>query len=333
MKWIIPKTIKNRLRINYWLLVFANLIFGGVLFYTWLSKNWLMTLGLGLLLVVGFNFWVIRLFSRSIERPIVELEDEIAHISPVKNPSLPQISSEVEEMEKIRQDVRSLLAEKDQKMGELRQFVANASHELRTPLTTIKLRVEALRDGAIHDESVSEKFLHEVEREVDHLSAVVGDLLDLSRIESGNVGEAHVAVDLSNIVEEICDVFEIRAKDLGVNLISEIEANLPLILGIEGQLRRLVYNLVDNAIKYNRPGGSVTVQLALDASGYGLQLRVSDTGFGIPTDYLPHIFERFYRAEATRPRYASARGSGLGLAIVKAIADNHGAEIRVESEM
>ncbi len=218
-------------------------------------------------------------------------------------------------------------------VGELRSFVANASHELRTPLTAIKLRVEALRSGALDDPPVTERFLAEIESEVDRLSKMVSDLLDLSRIEAGLDASEHLPVDVGGIVSEVYETFSVRADRAGVKMSLRLEPELPEVLGNEDQLRRMLYNLVENAIKYTGRGGEVELSLQKGEQGDSLRLSVKDSGFGIAPAQLPHIFERFYRVEATRPRYSPSQGSGLGLSIAKSIAEAHGGKIGVTSQV
>ena len=218
-------------------------------------------------------------------------------------------------------------------VDQLRSFVANASHELRTPLTAVKLRVEALRNGALDERVVSEQFLAEIEGEVDRLICMVNDLLDLSRMEAGLVASQRAPVNLGVIATEVCETFNIRASKSGVDLSLNLEPNLPFIVGNEDQLRRVLYNFVDNAIKYTPRGGRVDLFLQSGDRGRSVRLAIQDTGLGIPREHLPHIFERFYRAEATRPRYGTSKGSGLGLAIARSIIENHGGKLGVTSEL
>ena len=218
-------------------------------------------------------------------------------------------------------------------VSELRSFVANASHELRTPLTSIKLRVESLRSGAMEDPPVAERFLAEIESEVDRLSAMVNDLLDLSRLEAGLDASRLVPVDLGAIVAEVYDIFTVRADRAEVHLSCRVDPGLPAVIGNEEQLRRMLYNLVDNAIKYTHQGGDVELSLYTGENKYTQIVAVKDTGFGIAPVQLPHVFERFYRVEATRPRYGPPQGSGLGLPIAKSIAEAHGGSIGVNSQV
>ncbi|MCS6906926.1 MAG: ATP-binding protein [Anaerolineales bacterium] len=239
-------------------------------------------------------------------------------------------------LEEVNTLVQAFLAQRKRSEGEmieLRNFVANASHELRTPLTTLKLRVEALQNGALEDRAVAEKFLDEMQSEIDHLSTMVADLLDLSRIEATAHSIPFSPIDLRRVISEVYAAFRTRAEKANIQLLLESEEALPTIFGVEEQIRRLAYNLIDNAIKYTQNGGWVKIRLYQQPASHRVVLEVEDNGFGIPSDYLPHIFERFYRAEATRPRYGISRGSGLGLAIAKAITDAHRGKITAQSEV
>ena len=219
---------------------------------------------------------------------------------------------------------------------ELRAFAANASHELRTPLTIVKLRVEALRSGAINDPPVANRFLGEIEGEVDRLARMVTDLLDLSRMEAGLVSKRRSVLDMNSIVDDVCSAFNIRAVRAGVEIKTNTYDDLPAVFGNEDQLHRVLYNLVDNALRYTPKGGTIEVSLFPINEGEAIRLSVKDTGPGIAPQHIPHIFERFYRAEATRPRFASdntSSGSGLGLAIAKSIVEFHGGKIGVTSKL
>lgn len=326
-------SFKKRLLFSYLKIALINLAVGFLIVYLkGLTGNWLFVFAIALPLVFVINFYLVTFLPGSIINPIQHLERELQQLACDEGTPCEILPSDPLELQNIKRSLNAFLERTMRRLGELRLFVANASHELRTPLTTIKLRVEALRDGAISDDAVAEKFLSEIESEINDLSKLVTDLLDLSRIESGMTVNTQSEVDLSDITQDICAAFLMRAQQVGIQLDCTTEANLPKMMGAEEQLRRLLYNLVDNAIKYNRPGGGVTVDLRREPWSNRLQLIVADNGFGIPSSYLPHVFERFYRAEATRPRYGISRGSGLGLAIVKAIADSHGADISVESE-
>jgi signal transduction histidine kinase len=207
-----------------------------------------------------------------------------------------------------------------------RDFVANASHELKTPAASIQAAAETIRTAAVEDPSVIPRFASQLEHEAARMSRIVSDLLDLSRLESGSELEETVALDA--IVRDEGERFEEPAAEAGVGL--KIEAqSVPRVRGSARDLALLVRNLVDNAIRYTGPGGSVHVELT--SEGGEVVLAIADTGLGIPHRDLPRVFERFYRVDRARSRETG--GTGLGLSIVKHVAENHGGRIGVTSEL
>ena len=207
-----------------------------------------------------------------------------------------------------------------------RDFVANASHELKTPAASIQAAAETIRTAASEDPSVVPRFAAQLEREAARLSRIVSDLLDLSRLESGSALDESVALDA--IVRDEGERFEEPAAEAGVGL--SVRANgIPRVRGSSRDLALLVRNLVDNAIRYTRPGGHVDVDLTSDDGE--VVLAIVDTGLGIPSRDLPRIFERFYRVDRARSRETG--GTGLGLSIVKHVAENHGGRVEVTSEL
>ncbi len=207
-----------------------------------------------------------------------------------------------------------------------RDFVANASHELKTPAASIQAAAETIRTASHDDPAVIPRFAAQLEREAVRLSRIVGDLLDLSRLESGSELEEAVALDA--VLRDEGERFEDPAAEAGVELSISAEA-VPRVRGSARDLALLVRNLVDNAIRYTRAGGQVDV--AIGAENGEVVLRVSDTGVGIPQRELPRIFERFYRVDRARSRETG--GTGLGLSIVRHVVENHGGRISVESEL
>jgi signal transduction histidine kinase len=207
-----------------------------------------------------------------------------------------------------------------------RDFVANASHELKTPAASIQAAAETIRTASLDDPGVIPRFATQLEREAVRLSRIVGDLLDLSRLESGSELDEEVALDA--VLRDEAERFEAPAAEGGIEL--SIRADVvPRVLGSARDLALLVRNLVDNAIRYTRPGGRVDA--ALGADDGEVVLRIEDTGVGIPQRDLPRIFERFYRVDRARSRETG--GTGLGLSIVRHIVENHGGRISVESEL
>jgi len=207
-----------------------------------------------------------------------------------------------------------------------RDFVANASHELKTPAASIQAAAETIRTAASEDPSVVPRFAAQLEREAARLSRIVSDLLDLSRLESGSALDESVALDA--IVRDEGERFEAPAAEAGVGLSVRADG-IPRVRGSSRDLALLVRNLVDNAIRYTRPGGHVDVDLTSDDGE--VVLAIVDTGLGIPSRDLPRIFERFYRVDRARSRETG--GTGLGLSIVKHVAENHGGRVEVTSEL
>jgi two-component system phosphate regulon sensor histidine kinase PhoR len=207
-----------------------------------------------------------------------------------------------------------------------RQFVANASHELRTPLTAIKMMTETLLAGAKEAPESRDRFLHVIERETNRLVALVDDLLDLSRIESGATQIHLEPVRLKGLVEGVRDEMLPRAEERGQSLRVEADAALAA-MAEPAALRQVLLNLVDNGIKYTPAGGEVAIR-AWQNDGHAL-IAVQDTGIGIPHTETQRIFERFYRVDKARSRQEG--GTGLGLAIVKHLVEALHGSIRVES--
>jgi signal transduction histidine kinase len=205
-------------------------------------------------------------------------------------------------------------------------FVANASHELKTPAASIQAAAETIGTAAGEDPSVIPRFASQLEREAARLSRIVSDLLDLSRLESGSQLDESVALDA--IVRDEGERFEEPAAEAGVGLAVRADS-IPRVRGSSRDLALLVRNLVDNAIRYTRPGGKVNVDLTSDEGD--VILAIVDTGLGIPSRDLPRIFERFYRVDRARSRETG--GTGLGLSIVKHVAENHGGRVEVTSEL
>jgi two-component system phosphate regulon sensor histidine kinase PhoR len=206
-----------------------------------------------------------------------------------------------------------------------RDFVANVSHELRTPLAAIKSVIETLQGGAMEDSAVAHDFLGRADAEVDRLVQMVEELLELSRIESGEVPMARESVDAGAVVESAADRMRAPSERAGLTLTVNVAPGLPRTSGDRVSLERAVMNLVHNAIKFTPEGGRIEIA-ALPASG-GVMIEVSDTGVGIEPADLPRVFERFFKADRAR----RAGGTGLGLALVKHTAEAHGGRVEAES--
>jgi two-component system phosphate regulon sensor histidine kinase PhoR len=209
------------------------------------------------------------------------------------------------------------------------EFVANVSHELRTPLTCIKGYLETLLDGALDDPAHARRFLEVAGTHAARLDRLIDDLLELSNIESGRVRLVPVRLELGDVVTGVAAMFERRIAQNHQTL----EGAVPPGLAVRADRDRLVQilvNLVDNAVKFTPEGGRVRIEAGPGPPGR-VEVRVRDTGVGIPSTDLPRITERFYRVDRTRSRELG--GTGLGLAIVKHLVQAHGGELRIDSTL
>jgi two-component system phosphate regulon sensor histidine kinase PhoR len=206
------------------------------------------------------------------------------------------------------------------------EFVANVSHELKTPLTSIKGFVETLLEGALTDKENSRTFLEIIKEHSERLEVIINDLLELSHIESKEIKLEMEKINMSNLTGEIIKEFksQLNKKNISVHnkLSAEVEAKVD-----KEKIRRILMNLIDNAIKFNKEGGHINI--------YGeifdkeIRIIIEDSGIGIPQKDIGRIFERFYRVDKARSRQLG--GSGLGLSIVKHLVELHGGGVGVES--
>jgi two-component system phosphate regulon sensor histidine kinase PhoR len=246
---------------------------------------------------------------------VVRENNEFGELGRMLNAMSTRLKDDIEQLRKL-QDIR-------------RDFVANASHELRTPVSSIRGYVETLLDGALHDESVSRRFLERALSNVLRLESIVQDMLDLSRLESRDRGLSLRYVDVSASIRNVMAEWEDSASRKGLRLL--YETDLPAdfrLLADPYQLEKALVNLIDNGIKYTETG-HVRIQTHLTADR--LEISVEDTGCGILPEEIPRIFERFYRVDKGRSRQMG--GSGLGLSIVRHIMDIHRGSVSVESEV
>jgi two-component system phosphate regulon sensor histidine kinase PhoR len=209
-----------------------------------------------------------------------------------------------------------------------KDFVANVSHELRTPLSMIKGYVETLLDGAKDDAQVAGRFLQTIRKHADRLNYLIEDLLTISRLESGRTAMNFERFSLGDLVAEVCTDLEARAAEKSVALENNVGAEFEVRADAE-RIQQVLFNLIDNAIKYGRFQGHIWISARRLDDPEMLEVGVADDGPGIPPEALNRIFERFYRIDRGRSREQG--GTGLGLAIVKHIVQSHGGEVRAES--
>ncbi|MGN0802061.1 MAG: sensor histidine kinase [Candidatus Faecivicinus sp.] len=279
------------------------------------------------LIVVAISVIVMSMFViRTITRPVGELREGIAKMTSGDFSARVNVRghNEFAELAAAFNSMSERLELLDKSRN---QFVSNASHELKTPLSTMKILIETILYQDPIDPGMTKEFLADVNKEIDRLSRIVSDLLTLVNIDSGGMKLNSADVDINELLLEQVKRLAPLARENGIELDCSAKEALE-VTGDSVKLQQVIYNVIDNAIKYTPRGGEVHASLA--RAGKRAIIRVSDTGIGIPADDLPHIFDRFYRVDKARSR--ATGGTGLGLSIVKQIVQLHGGSIIATSE-
>lgn len=204
-----------------------------------------------------------------------------------------------------------------------RQFVSNVSHEIRSPLASIKAMTETLEEGAIEEISVAKEFISRIHRDVDRMSNIANDLLELSLLESNQIDLTKTPMDITSLLTQVRDEFLPQCENKSISLTLQGIDSTHRVLAEKARIHQVLVNLFDNALKFTPEGGSINIQIELE--GNIVKTEVSDTGIGIPEEHQPHIFERFYRVDSSR----TYQGTGLGLSIAKHIIEFYGGAIWV----
>lgn len=239
---------------------------------------------------------------------------EIKQISELTNQIVGNLKKDIAKLEKLER-VRS-------------EFLANVSHELRTPIFSIQGFLETLIDGAVDDPVVNRDFLQKAYEHSDRLNNLLNDLIEISRIESGEMRMSFRYFDISEFLKNVVDEMTPKAEKKSLRIVNSFNLHEILVLGDKERLRQVLYNLIDNSIKYTNGGGEICVGFT-ELPG-SVRVFVRDNGSGIGEEHLARIFERFYTVDKDRSR--SAGGTGLGLAIVKHIVEAHNSKVEVKSE-
>jgi len=212
-----------------------------------------------------------------------------------------------------------------------RDFISNLSHELRTPLASLKALTETLQDGALEDPPAARRFIYQIQTEVDALTQMVTELLELSRIESGRLALEVKPVAPYDLLTSAAQRMNLQADRAGLTLRVDCTDDLPEVNIDLQRLEQVLVNLIHNAVKFTRAGGEIVLLADIvptRGAGTGeVRFAVRDTGIGIPEEDVPRIFERFYRVDKSR----AGSGTGLGLSIAKHIVEAHGGKIWAES--
>ena len=286
-----------------------------------LQRNILsVTLTLELVLII-FSLFIANIFSARIRKfqssmRIIRSGDYAHKVEMGGNDELTLLGNEFDALTERLQESESTR----------RQFVSDASHELKTPLASIKLLSDSILQNDMDMNTVKE-FVNDIGNEAERLTRLSSKLLSLSRIETQEDGDCEI-VYIAPTVDRVIRMLSAIAASSSVTIIRDVHQDSPVLI-LEDDLYEVLFNLVENGIKYNIPGGTLTIQVLRD--GDNALIRLIDTGMGIPADALPHLFERFYRVDKARARKTG--GSGLGLSIVRSMLERNNGTVSVESTL
>ncbi|WP_292901070.1 ATP-binding protein [Nonlabens sp.] len=212
-----------------------------------------------------------------------------------------------------------------------KEFLGNISHELKTPLFTVQGYIDTLIDGAHKDKVIRKKYLERAQKGVERLTYIVRDMDMITRLEVGDMSLDKEHIDVINLVKQVFDQFEMKASKKNISLVFDMKYDQPIMVHADQErILQVISNLIMNSIKYGKQNGTTEVAVE-DLINNKIILRVTDNGEGIKPEYVPRLFERFFRVDRTGSRKEG--GSGLGLAIVKHIVEAHGERIYVDSEL
>ena len=286
----------------------------------------IITYTLTLLFIQRFIFRKIKLIYKFIHQTKATKREEFyyKHILPQK--SMEEVSEDVEKWATQRREEVEILRQNE---AYRKEFLQNLSHEFKTPVFAIQGYVDTLLHGALENPSVNRKFLESTARNIDRLVNLIGDLDEISRLESGEQVLNPTNFVIQDLIRDVYETLTIKAKDKGTRLLVKKGCEDPVtVYADKEKIRQVLTNLVDNAIKYGKQDGMVEASV-YNTDGRNILVEISDDGIGIAEEHLSRVFERFYRTDYGRSR--NIGGTGLGLAICKHIIEAHGHSIHVRS--
>ena len=284
----------------------------------------LLSMPVVLALATACGLWL----GRRALLPVARITDDARAITESNLSARLAVPDSRDELQQLSETLNDMLERIEQSFTRTRQFTSDASHELRAPMTLIYTAAQhSLRRERSREELVDS--MQKILRESQRTTALIDDLLLLARGDAGRERVALEVLDAGPLLREAAEQATAMAAAKGISVSLQLEADGLPVRANEAQLRRLLLILIDNALKYTPAGGRVTIAGRADATG--VTISVADTGAGISPDDLPHVFERFWRADKVRSREAG--GTGLGLTIARQIAELHGARLDVQSEV
>jgi signal transduction histidine kinase len=279
--------------------------------------------GIALLLSLVLAFGVARWVADPLQQLVAASQHEpVAEIEPVSERG-------PHEVRELTRAFNAMIARVRSSQSSQRNFVANVSHELKTPLTSIQGFAQAILDGTASSPGEQKQAAEVIYKESGRMHHMVLDLLDLARLDAGTADLTMTAVDLHVLLDSIVEKFGLQAQKGGINLELDIPSDLPTLIADGDRLAQVFTNLVDNALRHTPADGQVSLQV--QSTQTEMEIRIADTGSGIPAEAIPYIFERFYQADLSRSG-GTEHGAGLGLAIVHEIVVAHSGRITVRSQ-
>lgn len=280
----------------------------------------LIALSLSLILAFALSRWVADPLQKVVQAAQRYPAEEMKSISPTGP----------HEVQDLTRAFNAMIARVDSSQRSQRDFVANVSHELKTPLTSIQGFAQAILDNTADTPETRKQAAQIIYDEAGRMHRMALDLLDLAKLEAGTADLKMSAVDMDVLLHTILEKFLPQAKRAGIDLRLDVPDELPSLIGDGDRLAQVFTNLVDNALKFTRDNGRVT--LSARAAGDEVEISITDSGIGVPNEALPRLFDRFYQVDPSRAG-GEGHGAGLGLAIVREIVDAHNGKINVRSEV
>ncbi|SHM49186.1 ATP-binding protein [Gracilibacillus kekensis] len=275
-------------------------------------------------LAMGFTFFI----SKKLGAPLIEMEKVAKQIAEKKNFSLRVDYKANDEIGSLAHAINHLSETLERYQTNRNEFFSNITHELKTPLTYVKGYANAVLHEMYQSKEERDEFLEIIENETDHISNLMDDLMDLSKIEEGKIDLNKEDVNINKLTEEMLRRSQFRAAEKGLKMELEVPDNTVYLFADKSRLDQVLTNLVENAVRYTEKGGIV---LQIKEERDDVLIQVKDTGIGIKQEDIPYLFERFYRVDKSRSR--ANGGTGLGLSIVKNLVEMHEGDIHVTSEV
>ncbi|WP_313806313.1 sensor histidine kinase [Flavobacterium sp.] len=326
------KSYKFAIKSSFYITLFVTGLLA-ILLYLFFEINY-QFIGLFALATLSFSFFMLQFrVEKFIYKRVKKIYDDVSLLDSTTLRNQPITT----DMATLTQDVQKFAREKKIEIETLkvreeyrREFLGNVSHELKTPLFTVQGYLSTLLDGAMNDKTIRKKYLERAEKGVERLIHIVKDLDMITKLEVGDLNLEFSEFNIVDVVQNVFDLLEMKADQKNIMLMFDMKYTKPvMVLGDEEKIQQVLTNLVMNSIKYGKENGTTEVSIE-DLVNNKVIIRVTDNGEGIQQQYIPRLFERFFRVDKSGAR--SEGGSGLGLSIVKHIIEAHHQKIYIESK-